>query len=195
MQGRAGWWALFGVGGAVTAGWLAVAAWYVGRAVGWANIGFLLPHELAAMLAGVFAPLAFLWLFLLFALRAGEGRQETRELLHRLDELAYPDDAAETRVARLTQRMKEEVDRVAGTGEAAAERLQAVQRELSAGAEDLTGAGDQAASQASALRESLRAELGQLAEARREIADLLDRTQSATADQTRALEADRKSVV
>ena len=180
MQGRAGWWALLGIGGAVTAGWLGVAGWYVGRAVGWANLGFMLPHELAAMLAACSPRWPSCGWFLLFVLRGRETRRETRDLLRRLDDLAYPDDAAESRVARLTRQMKDEVDRVAQTGEAVAARLQAVQREVSDTTQELTGAGARATSQAEQLRVQLSAELTQLAEARREIADLLERTQGTT---------------
>ena len=47
---------------AITAIWLALAALYVQSSIGWSNILTLLPHELGAVLTGVFAPLAALWL-------------------------------------------------------------------------------------------------------------------------------------
>jgi hypothetical protein len=53
---------LFGAVGSAL--WLFLAARYVAVQIGWENLFFLLPHELGAFLAGVFMPLAFLWLAL-----------------------------------------------------------------------------------------------------------------------------------
>lgn len=55
------------VGGALSALWLLLCADYIGEQIGWDNLFGLLPHELGIFIAGVFAPLAFLWLVLLYA--------------------------------------------------------------------------------------------------------------------------------
>ncbi len=65
---------------AVTLGWLAAAGVYLGDVVGLTALGNLAPHELAAVLTGVFGPLAVLWLVALMldqratVLRALGGR-------------------------------------------------------------------------------------------------------------------------
>ena len=56
------------VGVGLTAAWLAACGLYVTREVGWDAMGFMLPHELAAFIAGVFMPLAFLWFALVWVL-------------------------------------------------------------------------------------------------------------------------------
>ncbi|MDD3447173.1 MAG: hypothetical protein PHS60_17360, partial [Zavarzinia sp.] len=47
---------------AVSVGWLAAVGTYLGSIVGFDALGNLAPHELAAVLTGVFGPLALLWL-------------------------------------------------------------------------------------------------------------------------------------
>ncbi|HSR54818.1 MAG TPA: hypothetical protein VLN73_01155, partial [Alphaproteobacteria bacterium] len=55
------------VGGTLaSAAWLGAVASYLTREVGWDNLFYMLPHELGAFFAGVFAPLAFLWLALIY---------------------------------------------------------------------------------------------------------------------------------
>ena len=64
-----------------TVGWLLLCAWYVSTNIGWGNIGFLLPHELAAVLLGPFAPLIFMWLALAYF---GRGVQRYLDHFERL---------------------------------------------------------------------------------------------------------------
>ena len=65
---------LWGGGLLLTAAWLVLCAYYVDFYVGWDNLLLLLPHEIGAFFAGAFAPLAFLWLVLLYY--GGGGRIE-----------------------------------------------------------------------------------------------------------------------
>lgn len=55
--------------------WLAGAATYVDGHIGWENFGHQHPSELAALLAGVFAPLALLWLLVAYFRQASAQQQ------------------------------------------------------------------------------------------------------------------------
>ena len=48
----------------VTVAWIAICVFYVQTQIGWSNLNALLPHELGLALAGVVAPLVFLWLLI-----------------------------------------------------------------------------------------------------------------------------------
>ncbi|MCF4166445.1 hypothetical protein L2U69_12395 [Zavarzinia compransoris] len=58
LSGLIGWAFVF----AVSVGWLAAVATYLGDIVGFSALGGLAPHELAAVLTGVFGPIALMWL-------------------------------------------------------------------------------------------------------------------------------------
>lgn len=58
LAGLVGWAFVF----ALSVGWLAAAFYYLGSLVGFAALGTLAPHELAAILTGVLGPVAILWL-------------------------------------------------------------------------------------------------------------------------------------
>ncbi len=62
---------LWGGGLLLTAAWLVLCAYYVDFYIGWDNLLLLLPHEIGAFFTGAFAPLAFLWLVLLYAHEQG----------------------------------------------------------------------------------------------------------------------------
>ena len=53
----------------ISAIWLGLCAYYIHAEVGWSSFTRFLPHELGAFIAGIFAPLAFLWLAIAFARR------------------------------------------------------------------------------------------------------------------------------
>ena len=69
------------IGGVLTLGWLGVCAWYITEYVGWGNINVFLPHELALSVAGTIAPLAFVWLLLLYVVRSFAIDDDTAALL------------------------------------------------------------------------------------------------------------------
>ena len=104
-----------------------VCADYIGEQIGWDNLFFLLPHELGIFIAGVFAPLAFLWLVLLYAV-VGRRLAHTRDLLAaRLDALTYPAEDAESRVALVSAALRvqaQELSAVSDAAVAAGQRLE-----------------------------------------------------------------------
>ncbi len=95
------------VGGVLTAGWLGICAWYTTEYVGWGNLPAFLPHELALSVAGVVAPLAFVWLFLLYVVRSFAISDDTTALLGHLDAMVYPAEDAETNVARISGSLRQ----------------------------------------------------------------------------------------
>ena len=82
---------LFGAGIAVSLVWLGLSVWYIQAYLGWAFFGAMLPHEVAAVAAGVAVPLAFLWLILVFVRPNRELQHHTETLRRHLDLLTYPD--------------------------------------------------------------------------------------------------------
>jgi hypothetical protein len=70
----------FGLAVAASALWVLVASLYVDGRIGWSNLIGLHPSELASLLAGVFAPLAVLWLVLAY-LRQGSAQRELAQAL------------------------------------------------------------------------------------------------------------------
>ena len=66
----------------ISAVWLALCLIYLDIYVGWEALGAFLPHELGAFLAGVFAPLAFLWLGVAYTGRSNELHSLSAQLQH-----------------------------------------------------------------------------------------------------------------
>ena len=64
----------------ISAIWLGLCAYYVDVEVGWSSTLSFLPHELGAFIAGIFAPLAFLWLAIAFARRHSDLNQASAAL-------------------------------------------------------------------------------------------------------------------
>jgi len=71
----------FVVGVLVSAGWLALCAYYIAVFTGWQAVAFLLPHELAAMVSAVAVPLVVLWLVVFYRRRGGLIERHARALL------------------------------------------------------------------------------------------------------------------
>ena len=81
-------------GTAASTVWLSLAAWYVHAYLGWGLLAAILPYELAAFVAGVTMPLAFLWLVLVFMKPNRELRQHTDALRRQLALLTFPAEEA-----------------------------------------------------------------------------------------------------
>lgn len=60
---------------ALSCAWLLGAGTYIDGHIGWENLGHQHPSELAALMAGVFAPLALLWLLVAYFRQASAQRQ------------------------------------------------------------------------------------------------------------------------
>ena len=86
------------VGLALSLAWLALVGTYLAVETGWENLRWMLPHELALVLAGASSPLVALWLVVHYVTRGADLRFAARSLQRELEKLTYPDEAAETRV-------------------------------------------------------------------------------------------------
>jgi methyl-accepting chemotaxis protein len=110
--------------------WLASVGLYVNQNIGWPNIFQLLPHEIGAVFAGAFAPLAFLWLLVSYTKRDVESRLKGHALDSLMREMGYPSPEAEARVASLTLTLRRHAKEVQSETETAARRLEAVNAAL-----------------------------------------------------------------
>ena len=86
--------------------WLMASAYYVLEHLGFEELTALLPHEIGGMVAGIAVPIALLWIVVAFYERSKLYRAEARALRWHLKQLTYPSDAAETRVAEITETLR-----------------------------------------------------------------------------------------
>ncbi len=116
---------MLAAGATLTAIWLGFVAYYLVSQFGWQNVLFMLPHEIGALLAGIFTPLAFLWL-LIVSIGARTRLADVADALgSRLDALAYPPGNAEGKANAViaaieagNNRLLEATDRTAAEAEA-----------------------------------------------------------------------------
>src|SRR5262245_59462706 len=107
--------------GALSVLWIIGAAWYALDYVGLAGLAALAPHELGAVLAGIFAPLLCLWLIVGHAWRSQALKAHTDALAARLAELTFPDQAGEHRIHSVAESLRRQaIDLRMATEEAAA---------------------------------------------------------------------------
>lgn len=107
------WLLLLGMGFSLA--WLALSIWAIDSQFGWSGFAYALPHEIGAVLAGVFAPLAFLWLLLGFLARGRDIAAHTALLRTELAALTVAPGApnAAVEAASVTLRRDAEAVRVA----------------------------------------------------------------------------------
>jgi hypothetical protein len=125
------------IGGLLTIGWLAIAIVYIDVDIGWGSLRYFLPHELGAILAGIFVPLAFLWLLLAYFARGREQRAETRMLAGYLQDLVYPAEGAGARVREVTAALRAQARELNEANGRTTDEARAMARLLNAAAEEL----------------------------------------------------------
>ena len=96
------------VGAAASAVWLVLCILYISLYVGWTSLAYLLLHEQALVLCGVFLPLVVLWLAIALTGHRRELNDVTAGLVEKLDELAYPAEDAEARVKAVADALREQ---------------------------------------------------------------------------------------
>lgn len=94
------------VGGLVSLAWGGAVAAYGALVVGPERLLALTPVEVAALTGAVFAPLAFLWLIVAFTERGALLRSEAEALRRHLALLTYPAEAAEGRIATVSDALR-----------------------------------------------------------------------------------------
>ena len=120
------------VGLVISGCWLTLVALYIGDQIGWENLALMLPHEIGFTLAGVFAPLAFVWLFLIYLGADSELSDTVVELRRRLDQLVYPSESSAARVEAVTKSLREQAEQLTAASEAAATEAERIKERLAA---------------------------------------------------------------
>ena len=138
------------IGLAVSASWLTLVAIYIGDEVGWDNMVLMLPHEIGFTLFGVFAPLAFLWLLLIYFSADRRLNDATLSLERRLDQLIYPSDDAAARVEAITRALRDQARELSGASETAALEAERLKERVSDGTRGLVEAAERMATERTA---------------------------------------------
>lgn len=118
------------VGGVVSAAWLAAVAAYGVLGVGPAGLLALQPLEVAGLTGAVFAPLAFVWLIVAFAERGALLRSEAEALRRHLALLTYPAEAAEGRIATISDSLRAQTRELAQATREAGSHAEALRQLL-----------------------------------------------------------------
>jgi len=108
MSSRRASWIALAIGASVTVFWLAACARYIENALGWPALLTLPPHDLGLLAAGATAPLAFVWLVLLYLVRGFTAGDDVRALRARIEALTYPAEGSAARVREITKSLKEQ---------------------------------------------------------------------------------------
>ena len=136
------------VGGLITLLWLGACARYVEGVLGWQGLLSRPPRELALLAAGAAAPLAFVWLLLLYLVRSFTVDAQTRLLLRRFEEMTYPAEGSARRVAQITQSLKDQADTLSSVSDELLRRMEALSNAFGQRLGELIGASVRSASQA-----------------------------------------------
>ncbi len=143
---RASWIAL-AIGISVTVFWLAASARYVESTFGWDTVREVRLHELGLLVAGVTAPLAFLWLLLLYLVRGFTAGEDVRALRLRIEALTYPAEGSAERVREITKSLKEQSSELSSVSNEILGRLETQGKAFRQRSQELMGASLRASSQ------------------------------------------------
>src|SRR5215468_1182319 len=104
----------------VTVAWIAICAFYVQTQIGWSNLNAMLPHELGLALAGVAAPLVFLWLLIANFTGRREGREHMAALRREIARLTAAPAAPASHVEVVSEDVARQTEALQRTSDAAA---------------------------------------------------------------------------
>ncbi|MEC8173403.1 MAG: hypothetical protein VX090_08480, partial [Pseudomonadota bacterium] len=90
--------------------WLLLCLTYIHTTLGWSFGSQMLAHELGAMVAGMTAPLAFLWLGLAYFRRGYDVREHSEALRRQLEMLTYPAEEAEAQISQVSEALRKQAD-------------------------------------------------------------------------------------
>ncbi|MBT4171122.1 MAG: hypothetical protein HOE05_23515, partial [Rhodospirillaceae bacterium] len=143
------------LGLALTMVWLILCFSYISGYVGWDALSYLLPHELAAVLSAVFAPLGVLWLMLFYLRRGSEMTDHAEQLQAELRRLTYPDDQADARIEMISAALRHQADELTQASEQATEQVRQVETLLRQRVEDIGRSSTSSNARTAALVEEL----------------------------------------
>jgi hypothetical protein len=139
----------------------------------------MLPHEMGAFFAGIFAPLAFLWLALMFIGGRSCLDDISDDLGARLNQLVYPPANAEVKVNAVIGAIEQANARLdaaaalAGAAEELAAKSEAIDQVVAREVAALADAAEKTAAQADALSATLRRESAEMETAAGKAEDLM----------------------
>ncbi len=110
--------------------WVMGAATYINRTVGWNNISSFLPHELGGFLAGVFAPVALIWMVVAFVLRSTDVKLYADALRHELQAMIFPSEQAERHINNDIERLIQQSAEMSRATGMAAQTLEVAKQTL-----------------------------------------------------------------
>src|SRR6266404_1341749 len=139
----------------VTIAWIAICIFYVQTQIGWSNLGGLLPHELGAALAGVAAPLVFLWLLVANFAGRRDGRENMAALRREIARLTAAPAAPASHVEVVGEDVTRQTEALQRTSDAAAGVLDRIGGIFAEQLAELDGATTKAGTLASEIEETL----------------------------------------
>src|SRR5690348_13592851 len=148
----------FGIGIFLTVLYVIGFILYIDTQIGWGNVEVLLPSEQGGLLAGLTAPLGFLWLFLAFLKRGTDVERHTEALQSELRKLSYPLTDAEAKTMRIADALRRQVDVLNAASDGAQTRLQQTGDALEAQAQRISGLTEALAARVGTARDGLAAE-------------------------------------
>jgi len=160
---------LFVAGILLTLLWLAVFGLYIDTQIGWGNVEAMLPSEQGGLLAGLTAPLGFLWLFLAYLKRGADAKRHSEALQAELRKLSYPAKEAEGATQRLADALRKQVEALNAASAQAQQQLTHSSTALEAQAQKIATLSDQIASKVGKAQEALADETAALNDAGRRI--------------------------
>ncbi|MBL4693735.1 MAG: hypothetical protein JKY92_10480, partial [Magnetovibrio sp.] len=142
-------------GVALTVGWLSLSSWYIDTYVGWGLLTELLPHEIGGLAAGVFTPLALLWMVVALFERGHNMRGETAHLRWQIQQLTYPSDQAQSRVKDITDVLRRQSQDLSKASDEAITRAEIINDQVRERALELSKVSEDADLRSRAVAEAL----------------------------------------
>ncbi len=135
--------------------WLGVVFASFQYTLGWQQLFYLQPYELAGIFVGSMSPLVLIW-FVAFHRRGERALQGSVDALERrLAELAYPAEEVAARVEQVSAALRQQSEMLTGASDHALARAQEVEASLRQQCRELGTAAEQAAAQAQSVRDVL----------------------------------------
>ena len=162
---------------AVSIFWVLLCLIYIHSTLGWSFGSQMLAHELGALVAGMAAPLAFLWLAMAYFRRGYDVRDHTEALRRQLEMLTYPAEEAEARISQVSEALRKQAEELSRASDKATIDIGQLSSALREQTEALSEVSEKASGEAVSLKEAISGQT-------KSLTDLADRF----ADQSRNME-------
>ena len=135
--------------------WSFLCLTYIHTTLGWSFGSQMLAHELGAMVAGMTAPLAFLWLSMAYFRRGYDVRNHTEALRRQLDMLTYPAEEAEARIGQVSEALRKQAEELSRASDKATIDIGQLSGALREQTEALSEVSQKAAGEATSLKDAI----------------------------------------